>query len=170
MINLDAFLIHTARTLIRPIRPDDRDELFAVYSDPEVMRYTSDPPFTDRAMLEQFIASVHYGYQSGEYYEFAVVLAPHKVIGTCSLHSFDVEHAAAEVGFLLHRAYWRQGLMAEALGALLHYAFTTLRLRTVYADVDAPNHASRALLLKLGFQPVPETATIVALAAPQGSG
>jgi [ribosomal protein S5]-alanine N-acetyltransferase len=164
VIDLQAFQIATARTCIRPITEADLDALYAVYSDPEVMRYTSDPPFSDRTLMQQFFTSVQYGYQSAEYYELAVVLLPHTPIGTCSLHSFAVAQAAAEVGFILHRAYWRQGLMTEALWALLHYAFSQLQLQRIYADVDETNLAARSLLTKLGFQPVAGTTTRLLLA------
>lgn len=49
ILDLDAFQLSTARVLVRPITAADCDALYEVYSDPEVMRYTSDPPFTDRA-------------------------------------------------------------------------------------------------------------------------
>jgi RimJ/RimL family protein N-acetyltransferase len=159
ILDLDAFQLSTARVLVRPITAADCDALYAVYSDPEVMRYTSDPPFTDRALMAQFFASVQHGYRSGEYYELALVRLPDTVIGTCSLHTFNAAEASAEVGFLLQRAFWRQGLMSEALVLLLQYAFERLQLCVVYADVDEPNTASRGLITKLGFQPVAGTTT-----------
>ena len=161
MIDLRMLHLQTPRVTVRPITAMDLDALFAVYSDPEVMRYTSDPPFDDPALMQQFWASVQQGYASGAYYELAL---EHRRDGTCSLHSFDTEQSAAEVGFLLQRAYWRQGLMAEALGVLLGFCFDTLRFQTIYADVDAPNAPSRALISRLGFQPVADHPTLFALA------
>lgn len=166
MIDVQIFQLQTERVMLRPIEASDLDALFAVYADPEVMRYTSDPPFTDRAMMAQFFESIQYGYHSGEYYELALVSLPDTVIGTCSLHSFNAEQASAEVGFILHRAYWRRGLMSEALRVLLNYSFTQLQLRVIYADVDVPNAASRALITRLGFQPVADHATLFALTPP----
>ena len=42
--------------------------------------------------------------------------------------------------------------MTQALGAVIEFAFSTLRLHRIEADVDPGNTASLALLEKLGFQ------------------
>ena len=58
---------------------------------------------------------------------------------------------AAETGYELHRAYWGQGIMAEAMSAVLTYGFTELGLHRIEADVAPENMRSKSLLLKLGF-------------------
>jgi RimJ/RimL family protein N-acetyltransferase len=64
---------------------------------------------------------------------------------------------AGEIGFMLHRAHWRRGLMREAMQALLPYFFRPiddggLGLEAVTADVDPRNSASLGLLGELGFE------------------
>ena len=39
------------------------------------------------------------------------------IIGSCAFISFDPGFHYAETGYELHRAYWRQGIMAEALAS-----------------------------------------------------
>lgn len=73
------------------------------------------------------------------------------VIGTCTLYHLDGRNRRAEIGFALGREHWGRGLMQEALGALLGYAFDTLNLHRVEADVDPGNAASLRLLERLGF-------------------
>lgn len=156
--DFDRFRLHSDRLLIRRIDIDDLPALYRLYSDPEVMAFASDPAFSSPALMACFFASVEAGYQSGEYYEFSVVLPEVGPIGTCSLHSFDHERREAQIGYLLARSYWRRGLMSEAVALLLKWAAAAMELEAVTAEVDVGNEASRALLYKLGFEPPVEPA------------
>jgi RimJ/RimL family protein N-acetyltransferase len=44
--------------------------------------------------------------------------------------------------------------MFEAVNMLINYTFSVFGLKTIIADVDLDNIASRQLLLKLGFKRV----------------
>jgi RimJ/RimL family protein N-acetyltransferase len=57
-----------------------------------------------------------------------------------------------EIGFLFRRDVWGQGIAREAVGALLHHGFETLKFSNVRADVDPENIRSLALLERLGFK------------------
>ncbi|MBF6591920.1 MAG: GNAT family N-acetyltransferase, partial [Ktedonobacterales bacterium] len=73
------------------------------------------------------------------------------IIGSCGLFNFDEGFHRAETGYELRRAYWRRGIMMEALSAMLTFAFATMELRRVEAVVDDVNERSKRLLRKLGF-------------------
>jgi ribosomal-protein-alanine N-acetyltransferase len=73
------------------------------------------------------------------------------VIGSCCFWNFSLGFHCAEIGYELHRAYWRKGVMAEAISAIVTYGFTKLGLHRIEANPLAGNVASRKLLLKLGF-------------------
>ena len=49
-------------------------------------------------------------------------------------------------------AYWGQGIMSRALPLLFDYAFHSLRLHRLEADIDPRNQRSLKTLKKLGFQ------------------
>jgi ribosomal-protein-alanine N-acetyltransferase len=62
-----------------------------------------------------------------------------------------------EIGFLLHHDYWRQGLMREAMEALLPYYFGALEqggigLEVVTADTDPRNEATIGFSQGFGFE------------------
>jgi RimJ/RimL family protein N-acetyltransferase len=75
-----------------------------------------------------------------------------QVIGTCTLFHLDPANAKAELGYGLGSAHWGKGYMTEALIALLDFAFASLKLRRLEADVDPRNENSLRILDKLGFQ------------------
>jgi len=79
-----------------------------------------------------------------------------RIIVSCGLHHFDEgyygEYYRAETGYILHRACWGQGIMTEALSAVLTCGFTEMTLHRIEAVIDIANERSKNLLLKLGFQ------------------
>jgi RimJ/RimL family protein N-acetyltransferase len=144
--------LETERLLLRPMREGDTPALFAIYGDPEVIRYAGDEPFPDEATVSVMLRSVARLLAAGESLEWALVeKASGQLVGTCGLHSFDEEHDAAEVGCMLARAAWGRGVMQEALPALFGYAQDMLGVRLLRADIDAPNLRSVRLFERLGF-------------------
>jgi RimJ/RimL family protein N-acetyltransferase len=134
------------------MQPDDMPALFAIYGDPEVMRYAGDEPFPDEATVVVMLRSVARLLATGESLEWAAVeRASGQLVGTCGLHGFDEATDGAEVGCLLARAAWGRGLMGEALLTLFRYAQDELGVRLLLADIDAPNLRSIRLFIGLGF-------------------
>lgn len=135
--------LRTSRLLLRPPSRTDLDALHAVYSDAEVMRYWSTPPHGDmaatRAHLDAMVA------RHSEPTQYFVIERNGRAIGCAGVHDGD------EIGFLLARDHWRQGLMSEVLGALIPYFFETLGFARLTADADPRNDGSTALLRSVGF-------------------
>ena len=71
------------------------------------------------------------------------------MIGSCGFHHFDDGFQRAETGYELKRAAWGQGIMTEAMTAILSFGFTELGLHRVEAIIDDANARSKGLLLKL---------------------
>ena len=59
---------------------------------------------------------------------------------------------SAQVGYWIGQDFARQGLMTEALAAVVHHAFTVLDLSRIEAACLPENVASRALLERSGFK------------------
>ena len=57
-----------------------------------------------------------------------------------------------EIGFLLARSQWGNGLAQEALQVVLSYLFNDKGFAQLTADIDPRNAASRKLLNKVGFE------------------
>lgn len=57
-----------------------------------------------------------------------------------------------EIGFLLARSCWGQGLAQEALSTIIPYFFSQKAIEVIVADVDPRNKASLGLLRKQGFE------------------
>jgi RimJ/RimL family protein N-acetyltransferase len=145
--------ISTSRLTLRWITNEDVDDLFAIFSNVEVMRYWSTPPLADRDAAVALLNEIHDSFKRQAMLKWGVARkADNRIIGTTTLYNLDFANRRAEVGYALGREYWGRGYMQEALQALLSYCFETLDLRRLEADVDPRNQASIQTLERLGFQ------------------
>ena len=140
-----------AKVILRWLTAADLDALHEIFSDPDVARYLAIPRQPSRADTERFLDGIHEGYRTSSLYQWGIEHAG-RVVGTCTLGGIDWENRRAEIGFALARAAWGQGLMPDALTALIDHAFEELQLHRIEADVDPRNIASLRLLERLGFR------------------
>jgi RimJ/RimL family protein N-acetyltransferase len=74
-------------------------------------------------------------------------------VGAIGLHpKRDVYRRSAEIGYWLGEKYWGRGIVTEAIEALTGYAFTTLDLVRLSADVFEWNDGSMRALEKAGYE------------------
>lgn len=140
-----------SQVILRWLTADDVGALHEIFSDPEVARYLAIPRHQSRADTESFLDGIHEGFRTLSLYQWGIERSG-RVIGTCTLGGIDWENRRAEIGFALGRASWGQGLMPDALGALIDHSFEDMGLHRIEADVDPRNGASLRLLEKLGFR------------------
>src|ERR1044072_939348 len=127
-----------SKVILRWLTADDLDALHETFSDPEVARFLAIPRHQSRADTEQFLEGIHDGYRTSSLYQWGIEHAG-RVVGTCTLGGLDWENRRGEIGFARARAAWGQGLMPDALTALIDHAFEDLRLHRIEADVDPRN-------------------------------
>jgi ribosomal-protein-alanine N-acetyltransferase len=153
MPSLTPTVLDTQRLRLRWMDERDIDAHYAVFADPEVTRYWSGAPWTDREQAVQAIADTIASYADGSGVRFGIeVKAGGALIGNASLHHFFAQNRRCELGYALGSRHWGQGYAYEALRALLDYGFRELDLNRVEADVDPLNIASGRVLEKLGFR------------------
>jgi len=144
--------IPAGRVRLRPLADADVPALFAVFSDEQVMRYWSTPPMRDVAEAQALLDDIRASFQQRALFQWGVARREDdRVIGTCTLFNLDRRNGRAELGYALARDCWGQGLMSDALVALVAYAFGPLDLRRLEADVDPRNAASIRIVERLGF-------------------
>jgi RimJ/RimL family protein N-acetyltransferase len=145
--------INTSRLSLRSISAEDVNDFYAIYSNPEVMRYWSTPPLPNREAATNLIAEIHEGFKRRELLKWGIALRPDdSLIGSVTLFHPDFTHRRVEIGYALGRAHWKRGYMQETLKAVLTYAFEELDFHRIEADVDPRNVASIRTLERLGFQ------------------
>lgn len=144
--------LETDRLILRRMTPSDAEAVFAYASDPEVTRYvvwdTHRSIQDSRAFLELAVQK----YKSGGEPDWGIVYkGDHRFVGTCGFVGWDVDHARAEIGYVLSRKYWGRGLMPEALRAMIAFGFERMGLNRIEARCIAENTASARVMEKVGM-------------------
>jgi RimJ/RimL family protein N-acetyltransferase len=147
--------IETERMRLRPFRESDLDDLHAIRSLPEVVRYLYDE-VRSRQEVEALLAE-RAAMTSLKKDGDALVLAAERrddgrVIGDVVLWLRSREHHQGEIGFAFHPDVHGQGYAREAAAEMLRIAFGPLGLHRVYGRMDARNDASAALMRRLGMR------------------
>lgn len=146
--------LHTQRLTLRPIRPEDEQALFSIFSDAETMKFYGADAHTTIEETRSTIAHMKTAYETRKGLNWAVTLdgdEDETAIGSLSFHQFACKFKRVEVGYVINRAYWGQGIASEAVRAMLDFGFHDLNIHRVEAIIDDGNIASSKLLLKLGF-------------------
>lgn len=145
--------IHTQRLLLRPLQASDDQALMAIFGDPVVMRYWATPPWDSVAVAQALIATDQAAGADADWLRLGLVRrSDDRLLGTCTLFDHVPSSRRAEMGYALAREAWGQGLMHEALTALLDHGFERWKLNRVEADIDPRNTASARVLERLGFR------------------
>jgi RimJ/RimL family protein N-acetyltransferase len=145
--------LKTERLHIRCLRIEDAPALLEILSDPETVRYWGRPAMSQLEEAEAYTQeNLDWMTQGHCLYWGLEEAGSGKMIGTCALLRMDLSNRRAEVGYLLHRSFWRRGIMTEALQRVIQYAFEELKLHRLEADTDPDNLSSIQLLERFGFQ------------------
>lgn len=139
--------------MLRQISAADGEGLFGIFCDDEVTEYYAWDTFTSTEQGNELAARTAAQFARREAIRWGLVLpGVPQIIGTCGYTRWDRDNCYAVLGYDLARRYWRQGLMSEAVAAVLRLGFEQMRLHRVEATVIAGNTASAALLNRAGFR------------------
>lgn len=145
-------VLETERFLLRAATLDDVADMFGVMSDPRVTRYFGMLPMATPAEAQERVQAIQAAFQEQSGVRWAIAdRAGGQLIGTCGFWRLIKPHDRAEIGYELAQHWWGQGVMTEALGAMLQFGFTRMGLHSVEAQIHPANNGSRRVLEKLGF-------------------
>lgn len=145
--------METDRFILRKTEGRDTRDLFELYSEEKVLKYTPLFPFSaeDEAWHEMNWHLEIFTQQIGIRWLIEEKRSG-KVIGTCGFLHYLKEYGRTEIGYDLAPSYWRRGIMSEVAAPILAFGFNSMKLNRIEAKVDPANVASIGLLTKLGFK------------------
>lgn len=144
----------TSRLILRHQELDDLDSLFALYSDPEVIRYIPDAPRSYDETRAELMWHMNGHPENPELGLWATIQkGTNEFIGRCGLLPWTIDgQAEVEVAYLISKAYWGQGIGTEAAQAVLEYGFNKINLTRLICLIDRGNVASRRVAEKIGMR------------------
>jgi ribosomal-protein-alanine N-acetyltransferase len=145
--------LETHRLRLRPLKMTDAPGIYKIHSDPQTLEYWGNDLMGDPSEAEKLLRANLGWVKAGNCLYWAIESkATETLIGTCTLFKIDDQNHRAEIGYILNRDYWRQGLMTETLAVVIDYAFKQFGLHRLEADIDPDNTGSLTLLKKFGFK------------------
>ena len=144
-------ILETERLILREFDPSDAISQYLLNLDPEVIRYTGDPPFKSveeaKELLENYDQYEKYGYG-----RWSVILKETgKFIGWCGLKFNADGEGDTDLGYRFFKEQWGKGYATEAAQACLDYGFENLELTRIIGRTAKANTASIHVLEKLGM-------------------
>lgn len=149
-------MIETERLLLREYTPDDFDALYEIVSDPETMQHYPAPftPEKTRNWIQRNLDR----YQEYGFGLWAVVLKETgEFIGDCGLTIQNIDgEMLPEIGYHIHKKYWRRGYAKEAARAVRDWAFRNTRYPSLYSYMKYSNIGSWSTAMANGMKKVKE--------------
>lgn len=146
-------VLETERLILRELRPDDAEAVMVIRGDYQVTKYNTGEAYEFLWQAQDLIAGIAVEYAQKREIRWGMTLKPRDtVIGLCGFNYWSRRDHRASIGYDLAHAYWGQGIMPEALRAILHFGFQQMGLNRIEADTSLYNTNSQQVLRKLGFQ------------------
>ena len=144
-------MLETKRLILRIWQESDAQSLYEYAKDPAVGPPAGWPPHTSVENSRALIRSVLSAPET-----YAVCLKDGKAIGSVGLKlkgytDMTDREDECELGYWIGKPFWGQGLIPEAAGELIRYAFEELNMRAVWCGYYEGNERSRRVQQKLGF-------------------
>lgn len=142
--------LQTTRLFLRKPRLADAPLIFRAYGqDAEVTRYLMWRPHRDVKDAEAAIQRFLGGWEAGSRLTWLMFLRETDELAGCIAARKDEN--GVQLGYLLARSHWGEGLMTEAVAAVVHWAFSDPSVFRVWAACDLENRPSARVLEKTGF-------------------
>lgn len=144
-------ILEAERITLRPLTRADAEPLFAVYSDPEVMRYWNTPPHPSVQRTREMLGALEQEFADRSALQWGVERTSDGELLGCVTLMPAARQPRAEIGYILGREHWGNGYAGEAQRTAIEFGFSELGLHRIEADVDPGNAASLRSLERLGF-------------------
>lgn len=145
--------IETPLLLLKSISIKQSNELFKIYSNKEVQKYTDNELIDNVTDTKKLIISLIKKSKNKSNIFLGIFLQNNnKLIGTIRIYHIDFKHSFSSLGILLDKQYWRKGIMQETLNYFLDYYFNKLNFNRIEAQSFVENYPAIKLFEKLGFK------------------
>lgn len=144
-------VLHTERLTLRPLTPTDLEMVHEYSSDLETTKLMMFLPNETIEETKEFLANVANEWEKEfpSFYEFAITLDD-KLIGAISVY-LDETKTEGELGWILNKAYWRNGYTKEAAMAIKDFCIHDLKLKRIIAHCDSQNTGSYRVMETIGL-------------------
>ncbi|GAA4060475.1 GNAT family N-acetyltransferase [Flavobacterium cheonanense] len=144
--------LETERLLLRRVSINDLNEILELRGNPETMKFIPRPLVkTEEDALNHF-KMIDEKIEKNEGINWAITVKGNpKLIGIIGHYRIQPENHRCEIGYMILPQYNGQGIVTEAIKAVLEYGFEDMNMHSIEAVIDPDNIASERVLQKNGF-------------------
>ena len=140
------------RLLLRQITPADVNEIFAMRSNADVMKYVPRPLCTNLDEAMTLINMMQQKIETNEGINWAITQKGNNtLIGFIGHYRIQWENFRSEIGYMLIPEYQNKGIVSEAVQLVIDYGFKEMKMHSLEAVIDPKNIASARVLEKNHF-------------------
>ncbi len=154
MNHVGTITIETDRLILRRAAMEDAEAMHRNWTgDDEVTKYLTWPTHASVEVTKGFIQYLLSSYEDPKNYGWVIALKDEspEPIGMISVVDMNESADSVHIGYCMGKRWWGRGIMTEALGAVIDFAFNTLGAQRVDARHDPRNPASGAVMRKCGM-------------------
>lgn len=154
MKHLGTQRIETERLLLRRFTMEDAQAMYQNWAcDPEVTKYLTWKPYTNEETATEILTIWTKAYDKADFYQWAIELkALGQPIGSISVVEHNDKAELAHIGYCIGRNWWRQGIMSEALQAVMDFLFDEVGMNRLESRHDPNNPNSGKVMVKCGMK------------------
>ena len=144
--------LNTPRLLLRQITQEDDKSLLEVLSDEDTCKYLTHNAVNNIENIKRMIAGMQRFFDEKQRIRWGIAQkTDNTIIGHCGFFDIDKFNCCAEISYCLKSGTWGQGIMTEAVDAMLRFGFEDYGFNRIVAKVMTDNIGSIKVLQKLGF-------------------
>ncbi|RZJ65476.1 MAG: N-acetyltransferase [Flavobacterium sp.] len=144
--------IETERLFLRRLTDNDVNEVFALRSDPETMKYIPRPLAKNHEEALAHIKIINENIDKNEGINWVITQkGENKMMGIIGFYRAHLESFRAEIGYMILPEYNGKGFITEAIERLAIFGFEEMKLHSIEAIIAPENVASARVLEKNRF-------------------
>lgn len=138
---------------LRALEPEDLEKIYRIENDERLWSVSETLTPFSLFSIKEYLANAHKDIYEVKQLRLAICnIKTRDLIGLVDLFDYDPHNARAGVGILIEKQEDRgKGYGQEALGLLLNYGKTHLKLHQLYANILEDNMASIKMFTNVGF-------------------
>ena len=146
--------LKTDRLTLRKFELSDAEPMYKNWAnDPQVTKFLTWKPHKDVNASRQIIGIWTESGKSPDFYQWAIVSDEiNEPIGSISAVKIDERTDSVTIGYCIGKKWWGQGIIAEALSAVIKFFFEEVGASVVNACHDPHNPNSGRVMQKCGMR------------------
>ena len=147
--------LETDRLILRRYETKDAAAMYKNWaSDSEVTKFLMWKTHSNQEESQRIIDDWVKQYSNEKYYHWGIVLKENgdEPIGAIAVGFMNEEVSSTQISYCLGRAWWHQGIMSEALKAVMDFLFDVVDVNRIEARHDPRNPYSGKVMQKCGMK------------------